>query len=292
MKPVAFDYARPETLEEALALMAEYGEEAAPLAGGLSLGPMLNLRLARPAVVVDLGRLGLNAIHETTNTITVGALTRQAFLKQCLAADGLLPLVAEALDHIGHYQTRARGTVGGSLAHADPAAELPLCLATLGGAVTLHASDSMRTVPAHDFFDDALTTSRRSDELLVEVTWPKMAAGTGCAFDEFALRHGDFAIVAAAAVVSLDGKGRFVSCRIGFGGAEGRPHVADYPEVAGEPVTADLIAGMAEQSVDALDPADDHVADAAYRRALARTLGDRVVTRAAGRAANSSTVVS
>lgn len=290
MKPVAFDYARPETLEEALDLMAAYGDDAAPLAGGLSLGPMLNLRLARPAVVVDLGKLGLTAIRETAETMTVGALTRQAVFKQRLASELSLPMVADALDHIGHYQTRARGTVGGSLAHADPAAELPLCLATLGGTVTLQSRDGARTLSAEDFFDDALMTNRRSDELLVETAWPKAAAGTGCAFDEFALRHGDFAIVAAAATVTLDDSGNMNGCRIGFGGIEGRPHLVSHDAVAGEPVTDALIEAMIEPAVGGLDPAGDHVADARYRLALARTLGRRVLGRAAERAALNAAV--
>jgi len=285
MKPVAFDYARPDTLEEALALMAEYGEDAAPLAGGLSLGPMLNLRLARPSVVVDLQRLGLSAIRETPETINIGALTRQAFLKQRLASDASLPLVAEALDHIGHYQTRARGTVGGSLAHADPAAELPLCLATLGGTVTLIAQDGERTLAAQDFFDDALMTNRRSDELVIETAWPRMTPRSGCAFDEFALRHGDFAIVAVAAVVQLDEDANLTGCRIGFGGVEGRPHVVTNDALAGEPVTDALIAALIEPAVAALDPVTDPVADARYREALASTLGHQVVSLAAARAA-------
>ena len=289
MKPAPFDYARPETLDEALDLLAEYGDDAAPLAGGLSLGPMLNLRLARPTVVVDLHRLGLTAITEGANSIDnsidTGALVRQAYLKQRLADDLSVPLVAEALDHVGHYQTRARGTVGGSVAHADPSAELPLCLATLDGSLTLRSRGGERQVSANDFFDDALMTARRSDELLTSVHWPESSTRTGCAFDEFALRHGDFAIVAAAAVVSLDSNGCLMRCRIGFGGVEGRPHVVEFDQFAGERLTAEIVTGIVEHAVAALDPMEDHVADAAYRRALARTLAHRVVSRAVVRVA-------
>lgn len=302
MKPVAFDYARPETLEEALDLMAEYGEDAAPLAGGLSLGPMLNLRLARPAVVVDLARLGLTGVAVTSakaggrghsndrpdarlrrpddegSVVRTGALVRQALLKRRLASDLPMPLLADALDHVGHYQTRARGTLGGSLAHADPAAELPLCLATLGGSVRLESHAGARDVDAADFFDDALTTCRRPEELLTAICWP-IAGEPGGAFAEFALRHGDFALVAAAAVVRRDATGRVIGLRLGFGGVEGAPRVfvADRAALA---APGDFV----RQSVQALDATDDHIADSRYRKALAETLGRQVMSKARRRA--------
>jgi len=280
MKPAPFDYARPETLDEALALMAEYGDDAAPLAGGLSLGPMLNLRLARPAVVIDLGRLALRDIQDGSSdgSVHTGALVRQAHLKYRLKDDQTMPLVAEALDQIGHYQTRARGTVGGSVAHADPAAELPLCLATLGGAIRLQSTDGQRDLEAGAFFEEALTTARRPDELVTGLLWPN-AGETGAAFTEFALRHGDFAIVAAAAVVQRDDAGAVSGVRLGFGGAEGAPRV-----FVGSADALNNAEDFVDQSVAALEPAEDPVADARYRRALAQTLGRTVVARALERA--------
>ncbi|MCY4190764.1 MAG: FAD binding domain-containing protein [Rhodospirillaceae bacterium] len=280
MKPVPFDYARPETLEEALALMANYGDDAAPLAGGLSLGPMLNLRLARPAVVVDLGRLALHEIDSLSpdRPVETGALVRQAFLQQRLKADLIMPLVGEALDCIGHYQTRARGTVGGSVAHADPAAELPLCLVTMDGSIWLQSTAGRRNVPATAFFEAALTTARHPDELVAGLEWPD-AGEPGAAFAEFALRHGDFAIVAAAAIVRRSDDGRVSGIRLGLGGVEDAPRV-----FVGSDDAVNNFKDFVEQSMAVLRPTDDPVCDAPYRLALARKLGLAVIVRALERA--------
>lgn len=293
MKPVAFDYARPESVDEALAVLAEVGDDAAPLAGGLSLGPMLNFRMARPTVVIDLNHV-TSLAEVTINDATIddatiddaetrtGATVRQADAM----ADGDLmaavPLLAKAFPHIGHYQTRARGTLGGSAAHADPSAELPLALATLGGTVELASRGATRSVPAADFFEAALTTARAEDELLVALNWPARKPGAGYAFDEIAQRRGDFAIVAAAAWLVLDGNGNVTDGALGLGGVEDRPRVFDLKAaMGGSPVTDDGIAAAVEAALAPLDPMSDPVADADYRRQLARVLGARVLNDAA-----------
>ncbi|MDX6512546.1 MAG: aerobic carbon-monoxide dehydrogenase medium subunit, partial [Gaiellaceae bacterium] len=183
MKPAPFDYVRPESLDEALAQLVELGEEAKVLAGGQSLVPVLNMRLLQPSTVIDIGRLpGLDGIEARNGSVAVGALaTQRAFQDSPLTP----PLVAEALPHVGHFVTRNRGTVGGSVAHADAAAELPLCLAVLGGSVVAASPRGRREIAADEFFLTHFTTALAPDELLVETLWPAAAPGWGFAFEEF-----------------------------------------------------------------------------------------------------------
>ena len=271
MKPAPFDYLRPTAVEEAVAALGEAGEDARILAGGLSLVPMMNFRVVTPAVVVDIGAIGcLRAIEERGAEIEVGAGVAQAALERRPDLDRRLPLLAAAFPHVGHYPTRARGTVGGSVAHADPSAELPLVLAVLGGTVRLRAAGGERLVPAREFFEGALDTACREDEMVVGTRWPVAAPGARYGFDEVALRHGDFAIASCAVVVHED---RMV---VGFGGVADTPVVREWPRLA----AGALDDALAELAVE-LDIADDGDGGAAYRRGLVRTLGRRTVERAA-----------
>ena len=286
MKPAPFAYCRPDTLDEALDLLAEFGGEASVLAGGLSLGAMLNMRLARPEAVVDVGRLGgLAGLEPGSGAVATGALLRQADAMGSAELAAAVPLLADALPHVGHYQTRARGTLGGSVAHADPSAEIPLCLVTLGGEVRLRSRGGVRAVPAGDFFLGILATDRRDDEMVTALRWPRPAAGAGFAFEEVARRRGDFAIVAAAAAVELDGGGRIRSLSLGLGGVEDRPFLADTAGCAGLPATAGTAREVAAAAAGAADPMTDLQAGPAYRRQLVRVLGERTVARAFARAA-------
>jgi CO/xanthine dehydrogenase FAD-binding subunit len=263
MKPVAFAYERPETVEEALDVLAEHGPEAKVLAGGQSLVPALNMRVVRPAVVVDINRV-VDFENDRTENGSVGV---DALVRQADARLREIPLVAEALPCVGHFVTRNRGTVCGSIAHADPAAELPLALVVLGGAVRVRSARSSREIPAAEFFRGHFTTALAPDELVVETVWPRPAAGAGWAFAELAQRHGDFALCTAAAVV----RGEELS--VGVGSVTGRPVLlAVDPDRPGE--------SAAEQ----VEPFDNLHASASYQRHLVRVLVDRVVAEARRRA--------
>jgi len=273
MKPAAFDYVRVDDAAEAVALLAEYGGEARILAGGQSLVAMMNMRLAEPRVLIDISRIAaLDVIRETGDTVAVGAATRQATLGNWDGLAAALPLVARALPHIGHFQTRNRGTVCGSISHADPAAELPLVLATLDGTVRLRAARGERRVPARDFFTGTLATDRDEDEMIAAVDFPRADPADGTAFTEAALRHGDFAIVAVAAVVGRKG------ITLGIGGVADRPMVRNWSaaDLSADAALDDALNDLAW----ALGARSDHHADAAYRRGLVRRLGRRVVLEA------------
>ena len=205
MKPAPFVYHRPDTLEDALALLAEHGEEAKPLAGGQSLVPAMNFRLAQPSVLIDLNRIAtLAGIEPVDGGLRIGGMTRHRALEHSPVVARLAPLVAETMPFIAHPPIRTRGTLGGSLAHADPAAELPAVMLALGASIGVRSQAAARSVPATAFFLGLFTTSLAPDELLVDVTIPPMAPGSGWAMDEVSRRHGDFALAGAAAVVTLD----------------------------------------------------------------------------------------
>lgn len=286
MKAAPFEYCRPESLEEAFDLLAEFGDDAAVLAGGMSLGAMLNMRLVRPAAVIDVNRIAALQTLETGNgAVVTGALVRQA---EALRHDGLaaqVPLLTLALPHVGHYQTRGRGTLGGSVAHADPSAEIPLVLATLGGQVELGTASGRRRVAARDFFQGALTTARRPEELVTGLIWPRRGAETGHAFAEFAQRQGDFAIVAAAALARRTADGAIAELTLGLGGVEERPVVIAGEGFVGAPATAETALQIAAEAARGVDPMADPQASAAYRRQLVAVLGARVLSQAFERAA-------
>jgi 2-furoyl-CoA dehydrogenase FAD binding subunit len=266
MKPAPFDYLRAASVAEAHAALASEGSDAAVIAGGQTLVPLLSMRMARPAVLVDIMHVaGLGNITMEADVIRVGAAVRQAEL---LAWPGLAarqPLLGDALPWVGHAQTRARGTVCGSIALADPSAELPLCLVALGGAVVLSSGRGARTVPADDFFTGLMSTDRADDELVESVSFPCQRPGEGFAFREFARRHGDFAIVAVAAVANEN------SVRLAVGGVADRPVARDFDEAS-----EDALAAFADD----LEARDDLHATADYRRMLVRKLGRTVIEEA------------
>ena len=278
MKPVAFEYCRPDTAAEAVELLDEFGFEASVLAGGMTLGPMLNMRLVRPRAVIDISRVAeLAGLEIAGDRLVTGATLGQA---DALAAPEIgreIPLLAQVLPHVGHFQTRNRGTLGGSVAHGDPAAEIPLALVTLGGAVHLRDRKGERRVPAREFFRGALETARRHEELLVALEWPRARACESVAFEEFAERHGDFAIAAAACRLSRDASGEIASLDLGLGGVESRPLAMTLEAPRG---AAASIEGIVEAALDGVVAMADRTASAAYRRDLAAVLIRRVLARA------------
>ncbi|MDP6951684.1 MAG: FAD binding domain-containing protein [Alphaproteobacteria bacterium] len=260
MKPPRFAYARPESIEEALALLAE--ADASVLAGGMSLAAMLNMRLAGPELVIDINRLpGCDTITTDGDTVHTPCLVRQADA----LLDGSVPLLTLALPHVGHMQTRNRGTLCGSVAHADPSAEVPLCLTALGGQVELGSQRGTRRMPAEEFFEGLLTTLREPDEMITGLIWPRAAPGTGYGFAEIAQRRGDFALAAAAAWARLDGD----IAELGFalGGIEDRPRLF-RPDASGMPATQATARELAAAAIRELDTMSDHQADAGFRRQL------------------------
>ena len=271
MKPASFDYLRADDVEEALEALAEAGDDARLLAGGQTLMPMLNMRLVEPAVLIDISRLsGCAGIDDDGSAIEVGAAVTQASLEAWPALARRAPLLAQALPLLGHVQTRSRGTVCGSIAFADPSAELPLCLATLEGEVVICSRAGTRTLSAAEFQTGMLSTACREDEMVAAVRFPAAEPDAGYAFAEFARRHGDFAIVAIAAIARANG------LRIGVGGVAEQPVVRDWPLLSGSALDDAL-----NELAWSLDAADDTHASARYRRELVRGLGKRTVRAAA-----------
>jgi 2-furoyl-CoA dehydrogenase FAD binding subunit len=257
VKPAPFEYVRAESVEHATETLREHGDEAKPLAGGQSLVPAMNMRLARPRVLVDLNRVpGLDGIDADNGSIRIGALVRQAAAERSSLVRDACPLLAETLPFVGHFATRNRGTVGGSIAHADAAAELPVALVALGGNVIT----SRRTIPAEEFFVSHYTTALEPDEIVVATTWPRIEDGQGWAFEEFALRHGDFALATVACVLGAD------DARIAIGAVTDRPVLLQVDEAA------------------AVDPPPNLHASPEYRRRLVAVLVERAVARARARA--------
>ena len=270
MKPNSFDYIRAETVDEAMRALADGDGEARVLAGGLSLVAILNFRLAEPAVLVDISRIAdLAYIRTDGKALEVGAATTQAELFRWPDLAQKTPLLHAAFPYIGHYQTRSRGTVCGSLAHADPSSELPLCLATLGGEVVLRSVRGERRLKAADFQTGMLMTARRSDEMVTAARFPLAEADAGYAFTEMAQRRGDFAIVALAVVATAS------SIRLGVGGVADRPTVRDWDMLEGEALDEALNAFAWD-----LGGYDDVHATARYRRELVRRLGRRLIDEA------------
>ncbi|MCY4478578.1 MAG: FAD binding domain-containing protein, partial [Rhodospirillales bacterium] len=250
--------------------VAEAGADARLLAGGQTLMPRLNMRLVEPAVLIDISRLSGHAgLEEDGEVVEVGAAVTQAQLETWPALGWRAPLLAQALPLLGHVQTRSRGTVCGSIAFADPSAELPLCLAVLGGEAVLRSRAGERTLPAAEFQTGMLSTACREDEMVAAVRFPAAEPGAGYAFTEFARRHGDFAVVAVAAIARADGIG------IGVGGVAEKPAVEEWPALAGSALD-DALNALAWS----LDAADDVHASARYRRELVRNLGKQAVLAA------------
>jgi 2-furoyl-CoA dehydrogenase FAD binding subunit len=270
MKPASFDYARCDTVDDALELLAERGDEARIMAGGQSLMAMLNMRLVKLSIVVDIAELEeLRYVKEGPGLVEFGASITQAAVECWPNLRQRLPLLAAAIPHIGHFQTRNRGTICGSLCHADPSSELPLCLATLGGEVLLRSRRKKRVLKAEDFQVGLLSTAKRPDEMMVAARYPAARTGWGYAFREISRRHGDFAIVALAAAV---GQNRI---RLGVGGVADKPTVREWDNLDDESL-ADALNDFAWD----LGGSDDIHATARYRREMVRRLGKRVIEEA------------
>jgi len=287
LKPPAFAYCAPDTEDEVLSLLREYGADAKLLAGGQSLMPLLNLRLVRPAVLVDLNRVRtLQYLTAADDHVRVGAMTRQQACERSAMVAARVPLLVDALRWVGHPQIRTRGTVGGSLAHADPAAELPAVAAALGASFVIAGPRGTRVLPPEEFFVSYLTTAVGPDELLREVRFPALPAWAGWAFLEVSRRRGDFALVGAAVVVALDGGGALSHARIALTGVGATPVRAVEAEacLAGRrPDDRALDEARAIVTARLSPPSDIH-ATAEYRRHAAGVLVARAARAAAERA--------
>ncbi len=288
MKPAPFDYFDPTTLPEALALLAQYGDEGKVLAGGQSLLPLMYLRLATPRYLVDVNRVaGLDYMRVEGTTLCIGATTRQRTVERAVPVQMGWPLVVEALRQVGHAPIRNRGTFGGSIAHADPAAELPAVLVALEGTVRAVSAAGERVVPADEFFVAYLTTALDPTELLVEVRLPAPPAGSGWAFLEVSRRHGDFALVGLACLLALEADGRHIAAaRLAFTGVGGTPLRAREAEAAlvGEVAGPAAFARAAALAQAAAEPDSDVHASAEFRRHLVGVVARRGLARAHERA--------
>ncbi|MBI4608346.1 MAG: xanthine dehydrogenase family protein subunit M [Candidatus Rokubacteria bacterium] len=286
---VPFEYEAPGTIDEAIALLAKHRDEAKVLAGGQSLVPLLNYWLARPRAVLDINRLPLDGVRVEDGRLRLGALTRHATLEDSDAIAQACPVLAEAAALIGNVRVRALGTLGGSLAHADPAAELPMAIVALDARLTLQGRDGRRTVPAGEFFRGYLTTALEPVELLTEVDVP-VTRGMGHAVEEFARRLGDFALVAVTVLMGLDRAGRVDEARVAFAGVAPTPIRAPGAEdmLRGHEPTAERLSRAATVARDSLAPESDAFVSAAYRKHLAGVLARRALARAMTRAVESA----
>lgn len=285
MKPPPFDYHAPETVDEALALLREAGDDARALAGGQSLVPMLAFRLARPSVLIDLNRVaGLAAITATDSGISLGTMVRERAAERSDVVRQRAPMLVEALPLIGHEAIRTRGTIGGSMAHADPAAELPaVALAGDAELVVRSAERGERTLSADDFFQGYFTTAMEPDELLTEIRLPDLPAGSGVRFEEAARRQGDFAMVGVLASLHVS-DGVIDDARLALIGVADRPVRARDAEagLVGSKAGADTFAAAAAAAVRDLTPSSDLHGSSAYRRHVAEQLVQRALDGAAG----------
>jgi aerobic carbon-monoxide dehydrogenase medium subunit len=274
MKLPDFSYEAPATVAEATALLAEHQDEASLLAGGQSLIPLMALRLARPAVLVDINGLDeLSGVSVRDGQVMVGAMTRQYVAEESETVAATLPLLASALPLIGHEAIRSRGTVGGSMAHADPAAELPAVARALDAEFVVRSQSGERVIPAAEWFEGYLTTARRPDEILVEVRFPVAEPGTGVAFLEIARRHGDFAMVGLATSLTLT-DGTITDARLAFSGVADVPVRAAAAEslLVGQQPSAELFAEAARLAAEPLEPPADLHGSSDYRKKVAAAL--------------------
>jgi len=282
VKPAPFEYHRPRGLAEGLALLQEIGDDGKILAGGQSLMPMMNFRLAQPAHLIDINFIsGLDYIRSENGALKIGCPARQAQVLSDSLIRQRSPLVAAALAHVGYEQTRNRGTICGSLAHADPAAELPAALLALDGSVTVASAGDKREIAAREFFQSYLTTALGGDEMVLEASVPEQPANSGSSFIEFARRFGDFAIVGVAATLMLE-QDRIADARIALTGVADKPWRERGIEeiLIGKKAAADLFSKAAGAIAAGIDPSSDIHASAAYRRSLANILTRRALADA------------
>lgn len=285
MKPAPFRYVAPRSVEEALSVLADEGDGARVLAGGQSLGPLLNLRIATPTMLVDANRIaGLDQIESTEDgALSIAAMVRQRAAELSPRVSAASPMLVEAIGQIGHRAIRNRGTIGGSVAHADPAAELPAVLVALQASIHLgSAGRGMRTVPASEFFLGPFMPALDADEMLVNIEVPSRRPGEGQAWMEVSRRHGDFAIVGVAAVLRLDPQGSIAAARLVYSGVGWAPFealIASDSMVGEEPGVA-LFAEAAAAAAAASDPPEDVHATTSHRRRLVDVLTRRALARA------------
>lgn len=288
MKPAPFRYVGADSLDEVLELLAEHGDEAKVLAGGQSLGPLLNLRLATPAVIVDINRVAelAGAPQDDGAAVTLPALTRQRDAERSALLASKCPMVTRALPFVAHSTIRNRGTVGGSLAHADPAAELPTVATALGAEFTARSVRGSRVIAADDFFQSYFTSDLAEDEVLVSVRIPARTNGEGSAWEEFAPRHGDYAIVGVAANLHMDSSGVVAEARLVVSGVAETPHRAVEAEktIVGQGITADVLTATGAAVAAGCHPPADLVGSSEYRRSLIGLLTARALRDAAERA--------
>jgi CO/xanthine dehydrogenase FAD-binding subunit len=276
MKPVPFAYVRAESAEHVVETLRAHGDEAKVLAGGQSLLPALNMRLVRPGVLVDLNfAADLDDVTEENGSLRIGALVRQATAQRSELVRTSCPLLAESLPLVGHVVTRNRGTVCGSIAHADAAAELPLALVALGGEVVT----SRRTVPAAEFFVSHFTSTLEPDELVIATNWPRREPGEGGAIEEFAVRHGDFALASTACMLHVE-DARVRDVRLVVGSVTDRPELVDASALVGHAVDADAARSVAAAVAASIEPPPNLHGSPEYRRRLVEVLVERVVARA------------
>jgi carbon-monoxide dehydrogenase medium subunit len=290
MKLPDVEYEAPTTVAEAIDLLAEHGDEASVLAGGQSLIPLLALRLARPAVLIDINGVDeLAGVSAADGRVTIGAVTREYVAEESQTVADAVPLLVAALPLIGHEAIRSRGTIGGSLAHADPAAELPAVARALDAEFVVRGPSGERVIPAAQWFEGYLTTSRRPDELLVEVRFPTAKGGTGVSFTEVARRHGDFAIVGLAASLVLS-DGVISDARLAFAGVSDVPVRAAAAEelLAGQRPSAELFDEAARRATEDLDPPADLHGSSDYRKTVAAAVVRRGLRAAADNAVRGS----
>jgi carbon-monoxide dehydrogenase medium subunit len=283
MKLPAFEYACPTTLSEAVALLASHGGEAKAIAGGQSLMPMMAFRVAQPSLLVDLRKLpDLNKIAIGNDGVRLGAMVRWRDIEDDARLATAHPLLQAAIAHVAHYQIRNRGTVGGSIAHADPAAEMPGIAVTCDAEIAVMGTSGARVIKAAEFFLGALTTALKADEIITEVRLPAWPASRRFGFQEFARRRGDFAMAGAALFYDPDRSGRASNARVGAIGVGDRPRrLAEVEAVLNGRTVDDAVIAMAAQAASAaVDPLDDIHASAAYRRALTGTLVERALKSA------------
>jgi CO/xanthine dehydrogenase FAD-binding subunit len=286
MKPAPFSLLRPKSVDEALSLLRSHSDEAKVLAGGQSLVPLMNFRLARPSYLVDLNQIeALSGIKIEDRTLTIGAMVRQREVERSPVIAERLPILRDAMEQVGHAAIRNRGTVGGSLVHADPSAELPLLSVTLDGVFQLQSLRGKRAVAARDFYQGYLVTDIASDELLIEITLPLPPPGAGWCFTEIARRHGDFAIVAAAIVLGLDRNRRLDFARVGLGGVGPTPIRVTAAEdmLVGQKPDTELYRRAGDAAAHAIDPPNDIHASATYRRHISSVLVRRALATAEAR---------
>ena len=280
MKPAVFKYIRAQSLEETLSLLADKGGEAKILAGGQSLVPMMNFRVAQPGTLIDIDPVKeLDYLRVENSWLPVGALTRQRTLEKSPVVKEQCPLIAQAVKWIGHPQTRNRGTVGGSLVHGDPTAELPLVATLLDAQILIQKKGKSRTVGPADFFEDLMTTRIAEDEVLTQVSFPLAPPRSGCGFRELSIRHGDFAIVAAAVQLTLGEDGRFTDARVavsGGGPKAVRIHKAERALI-GQKGNGKVFQEAAACVPDAVHPPADQKASEAYRREMAKVFVRRAL---------------